>query len=290
MILSGGTLPGGEAWHGARDWHRAVQDRIWSDEGVDTLKRLHVSKEAVTTVAMADAETANARSGGDVATAHQTVARRIGKSKSVIERARRALRELGLAVVVAEGRHLTTPERHQAGGRQIAAASTRVLITPPGHRRAPRRTSRDDLPRKGSSKNTPNVTERSPSRPVDNSPRPIWAQKLAARIDERMPWLTRHRHIGQLVTGLMRLALPPGLTAQELLTTIDLEGPREPSEPVRDPLAWFLHQVRAVRDELLRRWTRPTRPDEHVHDFRADAHDGFLGCLGCEATIERTPA
>lgn len=116
----------------------------------------------------------------------------------------------------------------------------------------------------------------------------MWAQRLAARISERMPRVAAHRHVGQLVTGLMNLALPPGVTAGELLREIEHHGPPEPSTEIRDPLAWFLHQARAVAGRILDRWDRPTAPLEHEHDFRAVLSDTLRGCMTCPATKETT--
>lgn len=280
---SGDLVP---AWHGQQVWIGAVADRLVSDEGKRLLTRLHTTAVTVMAVAMVDAQAANARTGGDVATSNATVGRRVRKSVSVVQRARRVLILLGLAAVVQEGRYLTRAERAAAGGKQIRAASTRVLKTPPGPpRRRPRR-SNDHLPAKRVRTPSSPVPERSPSRPVDNSPAPMWAQKLAARIAERMPRLVRDRHIGNLVTGLMNLALPTGVTAGELLSEIEYHGPPEPSTPVRDPLAWFLHQASTVAGRILDRWDKPTSPLQHVHSYRAILSPTTRGCLTCPATKE----
>lgn len=124
---------------------------------------------------------------------------------------------------------------------------------------------------------------------MDNSPRPLWAQRLAAGIVRERPRLVPDgRHVGQLVTGLMNLALPIDVTARELFRTIDLHARPSPSGQIADPLAWFLHQVRTIVAHLFDARDWPTRPREHVHDHRAILSPTLRGCLTCPHTITLT--
>lgn len=289
FVLAHGARGGAPAWYGRTAWLDDVEALILSLNGSMLLRRLHVSARAVYAVAMRDARTATATSGGDVSTAHDTVARALGISRSVVERARRWLRRMGLVHVVAEGRYLTTAERRQAGSGQIRAASTRVLTHPRDAGRGPRRRGRDVLPRKRFVTAHSHGLKRSPRRAVDN-PRPIWAHRLAGMVAELLVrrgrhWV-EHRHIGQLVTGLAGLVIPSDVTARELLAAVDQWARPAPSGPVIDPLAWFLHQVQSVADHLWEPRLRPARPLEHVHDFRAVHSLTERGCLTCPATIQ----
>lgn len=149
------------------------------------IRRAHqVSAATVRAVARADAA-ADYRSGRGVATAHATVARRI----------RRCPRSVAAARAV-------------HGRRQVRAASTRALTLP---RRA---WTIYNLPRRG--KETPTklrsrrVTKRAHTRARAARPRnrPLWRQRLAAGLAQRLPWLARG-HIGHLIDALARLPLTP---------------------------------------------------------------------------------
>lgn len=176
------------------------------------IRRAHqVSAATVRAVARADAA-ADYRSGRGVATAHATVARRIRRCPRSVAAARAVLAALGLSVIVAAGRYLTASERAAAravhGRRQVRAASTRALTLP---RRA---WTIYNLPRRG--KETPTklrsrrVTKRAHTRARAARPRnhPLWWQRLAAGLAQRLPWLARG-HIGHLIDALARLPLTP---------------------------------------------------------------------------------
>lgn len=286
FVLGQGRRAGAAAWSGRQAWLDAVEAHVLSLAGSMLLRRRHVSARAVYAVALHDARTATGTSGGDVATAHETVARGLGISRSTVERARRWLREMRLTVVVEAGRYLTVDERRRAGNGQIRVASTRVLTHPPdcGSRRSRRR---DVLPRRGQVDLSSPVLNRSSRRAVDNPPRPMWVQRLAGRVagllERRGRHVVAHRHIGQLVTGLWNLALPVDVTAEQLLQTVDRYARPDPTGPIGSPLAWFLHQVATVHDRIWEPWLKPTRPLEHEHDFRALNPDGTRGCLTCPA-------
>lgn len=283
MILAQGESGGVPVWDGRDEWLESVRTAVDSPEGVALLRRV-LSRSKLLAVAEYDAASATGTSGRDVATAHETVAKALGISSSSVQRARRILRALGLAVVVAEGRYLFTHERAAAGG-QKRAASTRALTRPPTMPR-PRRRPVDDLHRQVLRPRKSRVPNRSPRRAVDNFPRPIGLQRAAAEIHRRRPWLLGPtRHIGTLVDRLTRVGMPTDVTADEILTVVDDAG-RLPSTPVRDPLAWFLHQVGTAALEVWENRARGAAPAPHRHDFRAMLRPGIRGCLTCPATTE----
>jgi hypothetical protein len=289
-ILSKGSRAGAPGWYGRDAYLDDVERAILSLDGSMRLRARHVSAHAVYAVAMHDARTANPSSGGDVATAHDTVARALRISRSTVERARRWLRESGLVVVVETGRYLTTAERRAAGNGQKRAASTRALVHPPGRRRARRRRPRDVLRPEGSLLQAGPVDNRSPSRVVDNFPRPIWAQRLAAGVDyalrRRGRRVIAHRHVGSLVGSLVGAGIPLDTDPVELVELVHRLATPTPSDPIRDELAWFGYQLRQIVDDLWRSHDRRAA-GAHRHNFRALQPDGRLGCLGCQATKER---
>lgn len=246
------------AWPSAAAWFDAVMDALRSAEGETARRRAKVAPDTLLRVAYADRAAADQATGRGVSTAHETVAARLGMSAKTVQRARRLMEALGLAVTVAEGRYLTTAERREAqlrhGGHQLRAASTRALTMPAGYRPPPSahvaagdRQSVENVqlpPRrgvKGSSHLIENSLTRARSRPrkatasrrpaetkmlramTPSGPRGIDVQRLAAGLIARMPWLDRGgRHIGRLCALIERHGLAgQGWTARALVEAID---------------------------------------------------------------------
>ncbi|MFI8977080.1 hypothetical protein ACIGO9_29655 [Nocardia asteroides] len=102
--------------------------------GVGVTRRHRTSTATVTAVAQVLAEFACSRTGRRVSASTATIAARAGVSMVSVQRARRVLRDLGLAREMVRGRHLTRTERLAAtahhGGTQIAAGSLWHLTQP----------------------------------------------------------------------------------------------------------------------------------------------------------------
>ena len=150
---------------------------------------MRVSRRALMAVARADAAAADHATGRWVATANATVARITGLCERTVQYARATLVHLGLCRVVATGRYLTADERRTAarthGGRQMRAASTRVLTMPCAIVCA--------LPRRGHHYRKVKFldghqrTRRRVRRPATPEKKPLWLQKLAALLDQHNP-------------------------------------------------------------------------------------------------------
>ncbi len=124
------------AWTSSAAWFDAVMDALRTPEGEELRRRAKVAPDTLFRVANADRVAADVTTGRGVATAHETVAAVLGMCKKTVQRTRKLLEALGLAVTVVEGRYLTVAERQAAerahGGRQIRAASVRALTMPKG--------------------------------------------------------------------------------------------------------------------------------------------------------------
>ena len=170
---------------------------------------MRVSRRALMAVARADAAAADHATGRWVATANATVARITGLCERTVQYARATLVHLGLCRVVATGRYLTADERRTAarthGGRQMRAASTRVLTMSCAIVCA--------LPRRGHHYRKVKFldghqrTRRRVRRPATPEKKPLWLQKLAAHLDQHLPWLVRNHHIGRLCHALTALGI-----------------------------------------------------------------------------------
>ena len=226
----------------------------------------HVAIDTLLRVATADAAVADARTGRNVATAHDTVAAQLGMSAKTVQRARTLLERLGLAVTVWAGRYLTVLERAAArarhGAMQLRAASTRALISPK-QAVALLPVENVQLPRRGrhtttthlSRKSTTRVTAR--RRTASMTPVPVGVQRLAAQLAQRMPWLARDRHIGALARLLNRhqLDADAGWSAERLLRVIELHN-RATGHLVPDPAKQrsplgYLHTLLTAAAEQL---------------------------------------
>lgn len=219
---------------------------------------MRVSRRALMAVARADAAAADHATGRWVATANATVARLTGLCERTVQCARATLVHLGLCRVVATGRYLTADERRTAarthGGRQMRAASTRVLTMSCAIVCA--------LPRRGHHYRKVQFldghqrTRRRVRRPATPEKKPLWLQKLAALLDQHLPWLVRNHHIGRLCHALTALGIdehwqPADLDAllEALLDAMNRRNRRlgldvPCADDQHNPLGLFIHQAR----------------------------------------------
>ncbi len=265
------------AWTSPEAWFDAVMDSLRSIDGESARRAAKVAPDTLLRVAYADRKAADQRTGRDVATAHETVAAQLGMSGKTVQRARRLLETLGLAVTVVGGRYLTTAEREAAhrahGGQQLRAASTRALVMPAwasttSRGEDPRAVKNVQLPVSPSGEQVSHVPAHSPKRartraqeagaprrPASTKgvrsresrrPRTLAVQQLAARLVEQMPWLDRSsRHIGYVCDVIERAGLSErGWTAQQILDRVAayaLDARVRIADPndQRDPLGYF---------------------------------------------------
>lgn len=273
------------AWTSPAAWLESLAATLATAEGEALRAQFRIRAATVLDVARVETRAADARTGRNVCTAHETVAAEVGCSVSTVRRARDLITALGHAVTLAGGRYLTAAEREEAraahGCRQVRAASTRALTMPRPrpNEHLPRRgeffsslPSRSGLPSRAHAldraatrpQDQPSKTTTRPEgqprrrRPCSGSvpkpPRPLWVQYLAAGLAERLPWLTQGRHIGALCDVLTAANVPAGWTAATLLATID-QGNTERglyalrAHQQRNPLALFAHQLRRALAE-----------------------------------------
>lgn len=309
-------------WVSRAVWLAAVSVCLDSAQGRERLRAEKVSAEVVKLVAKADADTADHRTGRNVATAHNTLVSRVGKSFSTVRRARTWLAVMGLAVSLTTGRYLYNPERDAAkvahGGRQIRAASTRAL-TVPRHlvkaacalvrtlARKARRTARaarpsprrEHLPPLGGNSSTtsssPTVTYAPAARARGHQGKTFFelpVKRLAAEVDAVIPSLTRGRHIGHLVQLLDSLGVDPTeWTGRGLVQAIDADNRARgayaiPRDNQRQPLRLFAHQLRRILGTAV--------PDRVQHKRRREAADQAISqgrtAVAEAAELRRTAA
>lgn len=189
-----------------------------------------------------------------VARADATVARLTGLCERTVQYARATLVHLGLCRVVATGRYLTADERRTAarthGGRQMRAASTRVLTMSCAIVCA--------LPRRGHHYRKVQFldghqrTRRRVRRPATPEKKPLWLQKLAALLDQHLPWLVRNHHIGRLCHALTALGIDEHWQPADLDALLDAMNRRNRrlgldvpcADDQHNPLGLFIHQAR----------------------------------------------
>lgn len=115
-------------------WIAAMEQALDTDHGREVARQHHTSVDAVRQHAPEWASFADFRTGRHITAATATIAERALCGTTAIERMRRVLRDLGLAVMLACGRHLSPLERAAArahhGGYQKAAASVWCLTVP----------------------------------------------------------------------------------------------------------------------------------------------------------------
>lgn len=260
------------AWTSGAAWFDALMDALATPEGEEIRRRVKVSPGTLLRVARRDWQSADVATGRGVTTAHATVAAELGMSKKTVQRAREIIQELGYAVTILEGSYLTNEERRAARehhrGSQIRVASTRAL-TVPKPAIDPHSVENVHLPRRANALKESSFNEYSPTRASAlertaaqskaainqrraaaragnvERPRPIDVQRFIGTLAQRMPWLARGRHIGQLAGVLERSGVDVGRwTVNDLLAAIERfshEAGVKVTAPgdQRNPLAYF---------------------------------------------------
>lgn len=122
-------------WSGKGAWLRQVRHVITdTDTGRHAVKQHRIGVETMIAVAATHARFADSTTGRDVTAAVATIGRAAGVSESVVQRARRVLRDVGMGHEVVRGRHLQSREFMAAelhhGGHQRGAASVWALSSP----------------------------------------------------------------------------------------------------------------------------------------------------------------
>jgi hypothetical protein len=274
--LAAGAYSRHPAWTDRTRWLAQVAATVRTSDGETARAAAHVAVDTLLRVAAADAAVADARTGRNVATAHDTVAALLGMSAKTVQRARTLLERLGLAVTVWAGRYLTVAERAAArarhGASQLRAASTRALISPKEavvlvpveNVQLPRRGHHP--PQTHLSKNlSTRVTAR--RKPSSRTPIPVGVQRLAAQLAQRMPWLARNRHIGALTQLLHRhrLDADAGWSAERLLHILELHnrahGHLVPNPTgQRNPLGYLNYLLTSAEPQARPSWRKSPEP------------------------------
>ncbi|NYJ76589.1 hypothetical protein HNR15_003607, partial [Allobranchiibius huperziae] len=102
------------AWTSPEAWLEQLRAALLSPEGIEATATDRIRAATVLDVAAVEARAANARTGRDVCTAHETVATVVGCSVATVRRARAVLQRIGYAVTLTPGRYLTAAERLEA--------------------------------------------------------------------------------------------------------------------------------------------------------------------------------
>jgi hypothetical protein len=175
-------------------------------------RRISIKVETFMAFVAAEAATANRRTGRNVATSHDTLARTVGRAKITARRARALMEALGCLVTIRTGRYLLALERLEAsdhhGGQQLRAASLRALNMPEtlgtvtnehlatASRFQPstyqlKHSPRSGKPHSEAASRPQHQRKRAKFQPGPYEPRPLALQKLAAQLVYEIPWLPR---------------------------------------------------------------------------------------------------
>lgn len=261
--------PPAQVWTSRRHWLRTVSSEINSEKGRAVCKAHEIAPATCHAVAVAQAEFADSATGRNVAASNRRVgelaARRIGRAKpfshDTVKSARHVLSELGLAVEVARGRYLSKAERLLAkghhGGTQTRAASVWALISPHRTDSLPYLPSRGFTPREGScSRKSPTRARKRTRAPFGrlchHQNRPLAAQKLAAKLVDRVPALDQG-HIGAIVDVIMETVDYQRWNANDLIKLIDLDGQRRGvmwPATITKSAAFLRHRLTGLATEL----------------------------------------
>lgn len=163
LPVADGAMASIPVWSSRRGYLALVARVLQTPRAVE-LRGQSISVKAVLAIAEQDAASADRLTGRNVTTSHDTVARELGISGRLVGTGRRLLEKLHLARTVVTGRYLSPTERAAAkalhGGKQIVAASVRVLTMP-----APSLLeSTFHLPRSGEVNLSSSVIKKSPTR------------------------------------------------------------------------------------------------------------------------------
>ena len=94
-------------WRSRKQWCRAVKKALSTPAGRAALSHKRLGQSLVMRVAGVDAATADFRTGRNLRTAHETVARNLNVSRDAVKKARAVLTRLGFMRTVIQGRYLT---------------------------------------------------------------------------------------------------------------------------------------------------------------------------------------
>lgn len=275
------------AWDSGEAWFDALMDALRTLHGEQLRRRRKVSADTLLRVAYADRMSADHRTGRDVTTAHETVAKQLGMSSKTVQRSRDLLTDLGFAVTVVPGRRLTSLERLAArrahGQRQINAASTRALVMPRPEPSTDRAQTVENvhlpLRRRVNEKSRQRRWFLKRAKRAKPTPTPLPAQKFAAELLRQDPSLLKSgQHIGALCRLVQdNLIVERGWTPRSLLSAInDLLSTRGGRPEPRNPLgyfAWCLTHVLpdGLSPDLAAAEERNSRAARQLEAQRADA-------------------
>lgn len=242
------TLP---MWTSRRHWIALVAKLADSEAGRQARQKVQgVRAEVIVAVASAMAQYADGRTGRHCTASLTRVSDDTGQSLSLVRRARRWLRRMGLMVDISLGRRLTTQESREAwrhhGRVQTAVASDVALTIPaqwsrlvPLPRRSSTRSKRSStkmLTKRARAHVTTSKTTGTPTnevrRPSDKGSqhrpnRPLALQRLAAGLLARTQGLDRPRdlHVGRFCDLLERHGIAPDRwTAADVAAVITADG------------------------------------------------------------------
>jgi hypothetical protein len=262
--------PSAAMWTTRAAWLDQVTHHLTTPTGRALCRTHDVGPDTALAVAQADATAADGATGRGVTTANTTTATRVGCSVRAVQRAHRVMEALHLIRVLMVGRHLTTTERHTArehhGRRQTRCGSVRACTTTRTPEMRPTVTPpttggsacQVGLGRHHQARDDAREAPTRRTRPTPNRPRPdLPTQRLAARLDQRMPWLTRTTHIGHLCHALQALGISDEThTTHQIIDAITrtnrAKGWTQPdANDQHDPIRLLTHQIRTsdLRDQ-----------------------------------------
>lgn len=253
------------AWRNRAGWLRALAVALAMPNGVTVVRHEQTSRRAVLAVARIDAQTAEHRTGRNVATSHHTVSTRTGLSIGTVQKCRRVLERMQFMRTVAVGRYLTNAERAEAstwhGGRQIRAASTRILSLPKyaggyGSGHLSRRdkdlsplTSRNYYPTRASARGAAARQQKQAKK--FRQPVTLNDQIFAAKLRDRIGWLKGDFHTLAIARVLNAENVDAAhWTVNEFCRALDTaateNGRRTEWTGIQHPLAYLRHFVRKL--------------------------------------------
>lgn len=135
LPIPDGAYLGIPVWSSPGEWLRQLRYVVTHTEtGRTAVKRHRIGVESLVAVGTAHARFADTETGRDMTAAVEKIERVAGVSESVVHRARRVLRDLGMGHEIVRGRHLRGHEFMAAelhhGGHQHRAASVWALSSP----------------------------------------------------------------------------------------------------------------------------------------------------------------
>lgn len=298
------------AWQSRSRWTAAVAAALATGEGRQLCRNRHLSHRTALLIARACARFADSRTGHSVTASNRTIGRVAAElsnrakpfSHDVVANARAVLAELGLAVEVAQGRHLTAAERLAAAVHhdcvQTRVASTWALITP---RQWVQRKS--DLPRRGStgsktprSKWSPKRSRanarraQTPSGRVSHEQRALRPQVVTADLLRRTVGLDTGRHIGALVDVIsdhVDCSRWSGADLAAILTEDARANALTWPDRIANPAGFLRHRLRRLTDRLTGQSPSEQRAE---YELRRQAEQRERAKAAARANLNRASA